>query len=108
MPKVYRHAVLHYLIRDVVSNETITDCVRTYPFCNYNALSKVVLAQCRSSKIDPMYCSTENWKTLTQWEALGYRYPYGDLPTYGLIYGFTSSACKERCIRIHRSLVRKK
>lgn len=91
------------------------DSGKVYLNSDYEAyvvdLASVVLDLSRSSKIDPYYQSTDNWKTEEQWKKLGFVLTPDSFDRAvvfgGLICGYTSSACKVTCVRIHRSFMRR-
>lgn len=76
-------------------------------FLSDDDLRYVVLKRARGSKIDPVYHSTDNWKTERQWVDLGFRVLPPWLWPVGSLLGYTSSSCRDLVIRIHRSCVRR-
>lgn len=89
----------------------------------------------RGSNYDPIYHSTDEWKTLKQWRKLGYRLKFSvktilyscgmedqilsnnldkcfyyvnqDFFPTRVLVGYTNRMCQYRVLRFHKSVVRK-
>lgn len=67
----------------------------------------------RSDKNDPLYRSTDNWKTELQWNKLGYVFDDRKCCAVNargasvILVGYRSPFGHGGCVRIHRSSVRK-
>ena len=81
-----------------------------HEYCPLKNLANVVIEKCRRSPIDPLYRSTDNWKTKKQWESLGFVVPKVE-NVYAhprVLVGYAGGECQGRVVRYHRSIVRKK